>query len=522
MINVYNSLSLGKANMTGTLVFDGGYDDVNFFIADGSTIYVGNGVLDIYDGIVLQNNNKKWNTFGGAIDIDNGSLNMHGGIISNNYATRAAGISVWDANFTMYGGIISNNIAVESDGGVGNYGNSTFTMYGGRISNNSADFGGGVSNYGVFNLIDGMIDSNFSRNVGGGILNISDFIMEGGKIEQNTAATDIGNGILHYTGNFFLRGNVSLLGNDIATINDFSDWSISHILIEDALTSNQPIKLTPAFYIYNGMDIFGLDYEHCRKMVIKSENYTFKGEDINLFTLAGVTNTTLAFSTNNRSIRIFEAPDVANDTTIYICENITINDIIYSDNGTAYEYIMTSDGCGELARRINITLYPKINDIIGETNVTVLGNQTYSIDNIGGATYLWTCSNSDWKISDNGTANIILDISAEGIGTLTVMVASECDTAIRNITITATITGIEQLESTGYKLQICPNPANGQLIIENGELTIENIEIYDVTGRLLKSEVVNQKSKIVLDVSSLASGMYFLKIDGKTVRFGKE
>ena len=517
MINVYNSLSLGEANMTGNLTFDGGYDDVNFFIAYGSIIEMYNGVVDMYDGITLQNNNVKHNAWGGAVYADGGNFTMYGGTIRNNYATRAAGIGIWNTKFTMYDGTICNNVAIENEGGIGNYTNSIFTMYGGRITNNSADFGGGLGNYGVFNLINGIIDSNFSQNVGGGIFNASDFTMEGGKIERNISATNIGNGILHYSGNFILQGNVSLFNNDIATINDFSNWNISYILMEDAVTSNHPIKLTPAFYIGSGgVDIFGLDYEHCREMVIKSKNYTFKGEDINLFMLAGATKTTLAFSMDNNSIRIFEAPCSANDTTIYICKNTTINGMIYSDNSTAYEYIKVCDGCGELVRRINILLYSKMGNITGETNVTAAGNQAYSMENIAGATYLWACSNSDWQISDNGTANIMLDIQTEDTGTLTVTIISECgDTVIRSITITATITGIAK---TGHapSVRIFPNPTTSHLQITGYELR-ENttIEIYDVAGKLLQTNIVNPQSEIVIDVSHLTNGMYYLRIIGK-------
>ena len=81
---------------------------------------------------------------------------------------------------------------------------------------------------------------------------------------------------------------------------------------------------------------------------------------------------------------------------------------------------------------------------------------------------------------------------------------------------------IPSFSSRYESVTVYPNPTTGQLIIDNGELTIENVEIYDVVGRLLQSTIVNLQSEIVLDVSHLARGMYFLKIDGKTVKFSKE
>lgn len=67
--------------------------------------------------------------------------------------------------------------------------------------------------------------------------------------------------------------------------------------------------------------------------------------------------------------------------------------------------------------------------------------------------------------------------------------------------------------SNTHHLSVYPNPTTGKLIINNEGLTIENIEIYDVVGRLLQSKIVNLQSEIVLDISHLANGIYYLKID---------
>lgn len=69
---------------------------------------------------------------------------------------------------------------------------------------------------------------------------------------------------------------------------------------------------------------------------------------------------------------------------------------------------------------------------------------------------------------------------------------------------------------------VYPNPTNGPFTIENGESNIENIEIYDVVGKLQKFEI--GKSEIgntTIDISNLAAGVYFMKIDGKPVKIIK-
>ena len=68
---------------------------------------------------------------------------------------------------------------------------------------------------------------------------------------------------------------------------------------------------------------------------------------------------------------------------------------------------------------------------------------------------------------------------------------------------------------------------NGQWTMDNGQLTIDNVEVFDIYGRKQKI-IVNSQFSILnsIDVSHLASGVYFLKIsnNSKTVvlKFVKE
>ena len=74
--------------------------------------------------------------------------------------------------------------------------------------------------------------------------------------------------------------------------------------------------------------------------------------------------------------------------------------------------------------------------------------------------------------------------------------------------------------NAGNTVSVYPNPTSNQLIIDNGQLTIENIEIYDIYGRkIVHCPLLIDNS---IDISHLASGLYFLKVDGKMVKFVKE
>ena len=82
-------------------------------------------------------------------------------------------------------------------------------------------------------------------------------------------------------------------------------------------------------------------------------------------------------------------------------------------------------------------------------------------------------------------------------------------------------TNIANIICNSY-IKIYPNPTTGELIIDDEEITIENIEILDVVGRVVFRSNVSQLSpKTTINISHLSSGIYFLKIAGKTVKIVK-
>jgi hypothetical protein len=70
----------------------------------------------------------------------------------------------------------------------------------------------------------------------------------------------------------------------------------------------------------------------------------------------------------------------------------------------------------------------------------------------------------------------------------------------------------------GNSFSIFPNPASNELRIENAALKIEGIEVYDVFGKELFSQISNLKSQISVDTSQLSPGIYFVTITNSEQR----
>lgn len=77
-----------------------------------------------------------------------------------------------------------------------------------------------------------------------------------------------------------------------------------------------------------------------------------------------------------------------------------------------------------------------------------------------------------------------------------------------------TATGIIE-NSFAASINLFPNPATNQLIIDNGQWTIENVAIHDLTGREVYNEnqqTSNSNLAIRIDVSKFPAGVYSVQI----------
>jgi hypothetical protein len=77
--------------------------------------------------------------------------------------------------------------------------------------------------------------------------------------------------------------------------------------------------------------------------------------------------------------------------------------------------------------------------------------------------------------------------------------------------------GISDITKDNSSIKLYPNPTTGELRIENEELRIENVEVYDIYGKKLSSHhLIPTSSHHLINISHLTAGMYFVNIHTAT------
>ena len=157
-LNEGSSIENNRANQNGAGIYSGGYR-------------VGRNTLNINNGCNISGN-IAGNSGGGIWIISEGTLNMNGGVISNNKGWTGGGIFSYGSYANLRGGSIHNNIALNGAGIVNGGGWMTVDgslIYGNIANKNDYGYGGGILNSGILTLTSGSIEHNTAFTGGGGI-----------------------------------------------------------------------------------------------------------------------------------------------------------------------------------------------------------------------------------------------------------------------------------------------------------------------------------------------------------------
>jgi hypothetical protein len=252
--------------------------------------------------------------------------------------------------------------------------------------------------------------------------------------------------------------------------------------------------------------------------ICEGESYDFFGETL---TAAGVYQETLPTANGCDSIvelSLTVHPVHTTPLAASICEGESY--VFFGETLTAAgvyrDTLPTVNGCDSIIE-LTLTVHPlpeTPEEISGETFVVVGSEYQYSIAPTAYAdSYRLTISNLAWQLDDNNT-QATLNITNTILGILSVAAVNSCGVSdTSNVTITSTV-GVVEIENT-LSLRIYPNPTTGLLTIENGKLTIGNIRIYDMYGRMVETghALPSQDVRTTIDISHLPSGSYLLKIE---------
>jgi hypothetical protein len=75
---------------------------------------------------------------------------------------------------------------------------------------------------------------------------------------------------------------------------------------------------------------------------------------------------------------------------------------------------------------------------------------------------------------------------------------------------TAGTTGIKQVTGINNQVNIYPNPNNGNFVVESNNTAKQTMQVYDINGKVVLSQVINGKTTI--DAGNLSEGVYNISI----------
>ena len=216
---------------------------------------VDRGTLDINGGYIVGGGSD--GTPGGGIYVDNGTVNIQGGVIAANRGSSGGGIFFQNGTLNISGGAVTGNwVNSGHDNGGGIYVKSgTLNLSGeGYVTNNykacdcndcrndvnNTHGGGGIAlaNSSVMNMTGGYVTGNYSGLAGGGIYagffghNVG-FTMSGGTIAGNCAELGEGGGlrIAGGTNGVIQAANKVYITNNITNSNN--DWGGGGIFVQE-------------------------------------------------------------------------------------------------------------------------------------------------------------------------------------------------------------------------------------------------------------------------------------------------
>lgn len=240
-----------------------------------------------------------------------------------------------------------------------------------------------------------------------------------------------------------------------------------------------------------------------------------------------VTNSFACKTADTIDVTLRHNPDVDLGPDITACEYATVT-LDAGDDGIQYYW-----NTGATTQTTDVTRSGEYTVLVtndegctkGDTVVVDMSGQAPSFDGIqitndGNLTFHFNALNPqnvvgyEWDFGD-GSPHSNAPVPShtylhDGNYVVTLVSSSPCGTVTDSTS--AHILGVGRIEPTTKQLSVYPNPANSQVTIETKGLKMDRIQMYNVLGQKVYQREANDKTKIVLDVNNLASGVYTISI----------
>jgi hypothetical protein len=197
------------------------------------------------------------------------------------------------------------------------------------------------------------------------------------------------------------------------------------------------------------------------------------------------------------------------DTSKNLVLNLTVNaaNPILGDGDTQY-----SENSGS---------YTSFND--GATIAIAPGNDLdLNLPTAFAGSLLWTAPNGTTYTTDtvSFTSIVDADTAVEGAWTVVASFDNECSTSSETVNFTVNVDPSLSVNENNFdNLSVYPNPTNGMLNIgSSNNLDNAKVSVFDIAGRALNNSVNakhNSSNELSLNMSQLASGVYFITIEDR-------
>ncbi len=185
--------------------------------------------------------------------------------------------------------------------------------------------------------------------------------------------------------------------------------------------------------------------------------------------------------------------------------------------GTAYLTVTGINDCGEgvASDSLSITVENPVPEINGEDAVCDNQDENYEADDNEGSTYTWDVTGGT-VTEGQGTSSVTIHWGDPGTGTITVEEETETGCTGSSAEFVVTIDNCTGIPENGKEtvFEIFPNPAENMLNIkiDSEKVLSGEIMIYNHTGQVVIRKSVDRSGLQQVNLSSLSSGLYFIKI----------